>query len=195
MVLAGGASRRMGADKLGLEVGGRPILDRVLDAVAGAELTVAVGPERPTARPVTWCREEPAGGGPAAAVAAGVARCPSRTPLVAVLAGDLPFATAGALRLLAEELEGRPDVDAALALDDTGRQQTLFGVWRRTALQAACDRPDLEGLALHRLVSGIARTGVRVDADGPPAWADCDTPEQLDAARLRAGGGGDPRVQ
>ncbi|MBT2472738.1 NTP transferase domain-containing protein, partial [Streptomyces sp. ISL-66] len=51
IVLAGGAARRLGgADKPGLLVGGRPLLDRVLDACADARTTVVVGGRRPTAR-------------------------------------------------------------------------------------------------------------------------------------------------
>ncbi|MFJ7987675.1 DUF6457 domain-containing protein [Streptomyces sp. NPDC096351] len=73
VVLAGGAARRLGgADKPGVRVGGRPLLDRVLAACRGAERTVVVGAPRPTVRPVHWTREDPPGGGPLAALDAGV---------------------------------------------------------------------------------------------------------------------------
>lgn len=53
VVLAGGAARRLGgADKPGLRVGGRPLLDRVLAACATATTTVVVAEPRRTARPV-----------------------------------------------------------------------------------------------------------------------------------------------
>ncbi|MFF1746700.1 NTP transferase domain-containing protein, partial [Streptomyces mirabilis] len=53
VVLAGGAARRLGgADKPGLRVGGRPLLDRVLAACATAATTVVVAAPRETARPV-----------------------------------------------------------------------------------------------------------------------------------------------
>ena len=91
VVLAGGGSRRMGTDKLSAEVGGVALLDRVLSAVRGADDVVAVGPERPTELPVRWCREEPVGGGPAAALGAGLRQLLSCSPLVAVLAGELPL--------------------------------------------------------------------------------------------------------
>jgi molybdopterin-guanine dinucleotide biosynthesis protein A len=118
VVLAGGAARRLGgADKPALPVGGRMLLDRVLAACAVADSTVVVGPRRPTVRPVRWAREEPAGGGPVPALAAGLAalaaggrggrsgqdRSLPRAPdVVVVLAADLPFLTASTVAALVE---------------------------------------------------------------------------------------------
>ncbi|MDF4251785.1 DUF6457 domain-containing protein [Streptomyces sp. WMMB303] len=73
LVLAGGGARRLGgADKPAVTVGGRTLLDRVLAACGDATATVVVGPRRPTCRPVLWAREEPPGGGPLAALQAGL---------------------------------------------------------------------------------------------------------------------------
>ncbi|MET8509864.1 DUF6457 domain-containing protein [Streptomyces sp. NPDC004787] len=75
LVLAGGAARRLGgADKPGVRVGGRPLLDRVLAGCRDAARTVVVAAPRATARPVEWTREEPPGGGPVAALDAGLRR-------------------------------------------------------------------------------------------------------------------------
>lgn len=118
MVLAGGAARRLGgADKPALPVGGHPLLDRVLTACAAADRTVVVGPRRPTARPVLWTREEPPGGGPLPALAAGLAAldrdrrpaadgpaAPGRPEVVLILAADLPFLTAETVDALADTL-------------------------------------------------------------------------------------------
>ncbi|WP_188302429.1 molybdenum cofactor guanylyltransferase, partial [Streptomyces sp. CBMA123] len=91
IVPAGGSARRLGgADKPGLTVGETTLLDRVLAACAGARTTVVVGPARPTARAgVRWTREQPPGGGPVAAVAAGLDLVTA--DLVLLLAADLPF--------------------------------------------------------------------------------------------------------
>src|SRR5262245_63715885 len=88
IVVAGGRSSRLGTDKTRLAVEGVPLLDRVLAAVADASQVVVVGEPRPVERPVAWAREEPAGGGPAAGVVAGLEFVTA--PIVMLLAGDLP---------------------------------------------------------------------------------------------------------
>ncbi|WBB78374.1 NTP transferase domain-containing protein [Micromonospora sp. WMMD882] len=79
VVLTGGAARRLGGvDKTGLTVGGRPMRDRVLAAVADAAPRIVVGPDVVGVPPdVRTTRETPAGGGPAAAIAAGLALLPT----------------------------------------------------------------------------------------------------------------------
>jgi len=110
VVLAGGRARRLGGiDKPGLTVAGRTLLDGVLDACHGAEPVVVVGPRRPTAGPVHWRREEPAHGGPLAALAAGLEAVPPGVELTAVLAADLPGLGRGTVvRLLRTMASGGP---------------------------------------------------------------------------------------
>ncbi|MET7697254.1 NTP transferase domain-containing protein [Streptomyces sp. NPDC005485] len=130
VVLAGGAARRLGgADKPGVRVGGRPLLDRVLAACSGAAVTVVVAEPRPTARSVTWAREDPPGGGPLAALAAGLRHTSAQ--YVVVLSADLPFLAGTTVRRLVaglradasgEGLSGpgsRPN-DSAVAVQGSG---------------------------------------------------------------------------
>jgi molybdopterin-guanine dinucleotide biosynthesis protein A len=175
LVLAGGAGRRLGgADKPALLVGGRSLLDRVLDAVPGA--AVVVGPQRPTERAVLTVREQPPGGGPVAALAAGLPHVSS--PLVALLAADLPFLTADVLLLLESSLE--VDSDGALLVDADGRDQLLAGVWRTASLRRVVEAAGPpEGLALGRLLAGLTVVRVAVPAAVRAPWQDCDTPEDL----------------
>ncbi len=150
VVLAGGHSRRMGGgDKTALPVGGVPLLDRALRAVAQASAVIVVGDERPTTRAVTWARERPSGAGPAAAVAAGVAL--TGAPLVAVLAGDLPFVTGATVaRLLAS---ARPN--GAVLVDEGGAPQWLLGAWPREVLVSALSG-DQTGRALRSAFAAAA---------------------------------------
>ncbi|MEU4441221.1 molybdenum cofactor guanylyltransferase [Micromonospora chalcea] len=106
VVLAGGAARRMGGvDKPARPVGGRPMLHRVLAAVADADQRIVVGPSDPVPGGVRTTREEPPGGGPVAAIAAGLALLDPGTTTVALLAADLPLLTAAAVTELRHALD------------------------------------------------------------------------------------------
>ncbi|MFG2323976.1 NTP transferase domain-containing protein [Streptomyces sp. NPDC048568] len=133
VVLAGGAARRLGgADKPGLRVGGRALLDRVLAACAGARTTVVVAGPRPTARPVTWAREDPPGGGPLAALAAGLRH--TTAEFVVVLSADLPFLGEPTVaRLLSALAAG--EADGVLLTDADGRDQPLVAAYRASAVR------------------------------------------------------------
>jgi molybdenum cofactor guanylyltransferase len=183
VVLAGGRAARLGGQaKPQLRVGGRSLLEAALAAVAGARQRVVVGPPQPVPDGVLLVREEPPGGGPVPALAAGLAHV--EADVVALLAGDLPFVTAE----LVTDLRGRLDGDGALVVDDTGRDQLLLGVWRTAALRpavAAVTGPAPLRAVLGRLSPVRFRPPV---PDGTPApWTDCDTPGELARARALAG--------
>jgi molybdopterin-guanine dinucleotide biosynthesis protein A len=183
VVLAGGAGQRMrdprGTDKPGLNVGGITLLDRVLAAVADAQHRIVVGPRRPTAWPVTFTVEEPAGSGPAAAIVHGLSFV--EAAVVIVLAADMPFAATAVPKLI-EALAGAP-VDAAMLIDDAGRRQPLLAAYRTDALRRCSDGRDWRGASVRALTETL--TVVEVAAAGDEAL-DCDTPEQLTAAREAA---------
>jgi molybdenum cofactor guanylyltransferase len=184
VVLAGGRAARLGGQaKPQLVVGDRPMLATVLDAVADAAARIVVGPPQPVPADVVLVREQPPGGGPVAALRAGLAEV--RTDVVAVLAGDLPFLTSA----LITGLRTRLTRDGALVLDEAGRDQLLLGVWRTAALRAAVAdatgptslRKVFEPLAVRRLRPAVV-------PGTPPPWTDCDTPAELARARQLAGG-------
>lgn len=188
VVLAGGRAARLGGQaKPQLRVGDRSMLAAVLAAVADAGPRVVVGPPQPVADGVVVVREDPPGGGPVAAMRAGLARVD--TDVVAVLAGDLPFLTAE----LVHQLRQRLTADGVLVVDEAGRDQLLLGVWRARALRAA-----LAGATGHapvrRVLAPLAVTRWRppVGAGRPAPWTDCDTPADLARARAAARASGDP---
>ncbi|MEU2547086.1 DUF6457 domain-containing protein [Streptomyces roseolus] len=195
VVLAGGAARRLGgADKPGVRVGGRTLLDRVLAACAGARRTVVVGDPRPTVRPVGWTREEPVGTGPVAALAAGVtalgATAPGDPGILLVLSADLPFLGEGTVLRLLAALDAGPGAEGALLVDGDGREQPLVAVYRATALRRELDglrraHGQLDHLPLRALVGGLRPVRVPVGAGEPAASFDCDTWEDIATARAR----------
>ena len=189
VILAGGRAARLGGQaKPQLLVGGRPILAAVLDAVADAERRVVVGPPQPTPRDVLLVREQPPGGGPVAAVRAGLADV--TTDVVLVLAGDLPFVTTELVRGLRERLTGH----GVLVVDDSGRDQYLLGACRTAALRTATATTS-GPTSLRRVLSPIAvrRWRPEVRPGDPPPWLDCDTPADLARARAIADGHLTPR--
>jgi len=125
VVLAGGTAARLdGIDKAGVEYAGRTLLEHALAAVAGAAETVVVGDHVPTSRPVTFTREDPPYGGPAAGLLAGrdaLAVTPAR---LFVLAVDMPLVGPGAVARL---LDAATEHDGAFLTDEDGRRQ-LAGV-------------------------------------------------------------------
>lgn len=188
VVLTGGASRRMGRHKPAIEVDGVPIVERVLAAVAGLPVVV-VG--RPDAVPagVRVVSEQPPGGGPVAALAAGLASlqdtttgyaaplAPSPPDLLVVLAGDLPLLSSSLVAALVAAAESRT---AVAVIDGPGGANWLCAAWPVALLRArlaALGDPD--GASMRALVGD---TEVTLVPDPTGAATDVDTPEDL--ARL-----------
>lgn len=177
VVLAGGAARRLGGtDKPALDVGGRSMLARVVQACAGAATITVVGPERPVPRPVAWTREDPPGGGPVPALAAGIAVGGADT--VVVLAADLPLMDAEAVAALLEHLTA----DAVVYTDARGKDQPLAAAYRRGPLTSAvAGIAEPVGSRLFAVLEALSITRL---PDTRGVTADCDTWDAVDRARL-----------
>jgi molybdopterin-guanine dinucleotide biosynthesis protein A len=177
IVLAGGASRRLsGVDKPMLDVGGIPLLRKAVSALRAADPVVVVGPERSGISGVRWAREDPPGGGPVAALAAGLALVDTR--LVAVLAGDLAGVEPSTVDRLVAAVG---DADGAVLVDSEGKRQWLLGAWRVAALRGALPAHP-SGAALRRTLAPLSIVEV---PERPGESVDVDTPEDLDNLRKR----------
>uniref|UniRef100_UPI001E552F3C molybdenum cofactor guanylyltransferase n=1 Tax=Cumulibacter manganitolerans TaxID=1884992 RepID=UPI001E552F3C len=111
------------------------------------------------------------------------------SPWVVLLSCDLPLAEAG-VRRLREAVAGDPgaggaddcgdgpgadagSVDGYLLVDDEGRQQWLFGIYRADRLAAAVRRhADPAGMSMRRLLAGLTLVSVAGSGD---VSADLDT--------------------
>lgn len=187
ILLTGGTGRRLnGADKAALDLGGVTLLERALASISDEVPVVICGPEVPIARDVAFRgiafqRENPPGGGPAAGIAAALDAV--TTPLVAVLAVDMPWAGT-VLPGLIEALDASPGSDLAVAVDATGRRQLLCSAWRTEALLGAVGRcGDLAGRPVRDLLADAAVLDFPVEG---PSLDDIDTPDDLARARQRA---------
>lgn len=185
ILLAGGRGSRMGGiTKPLLELGGRSLLRRAVDAVEGcAPVTVAAEVLDPALDGVDWVREDPPLSGPASAIVAVLAAWRARRDdpeWAFVLASDLVHPDAAVAALLTASA-GRDGV----CLLDGERPQWLAGLYRVAALQEATAAvPDAGRDAPARaLLGGLTITFAPAAA---AALADVDTWQDLDEARVRA---------
>jgi molybdopterin-guanine dinucleotide biosynthesis protein A len=172
VVLAGGTGERLGgADKAALEYAGRPLLDRVLDALADAAEVVVAGPARPTSAPASFVREEPPGGGPVAGLLAGRRALGADPERLVVVAVDMPLLSRETVTRL---LLASADRDGAVLVGGDGRRQ-LACVVRTDRLDAVSPTDGGHGRSWHGLLAGLdlaevtARSGEDHDID---TWAD-----------------------
>lgn len=194
IVLAGGESRRMGVDKCMADLGGRTLVQRVVDALdAVADEVVAVTrPGRPpplvrSPGSLYHAMDSLAGEGPLVAILAGLEA--TSAPVAVAVACDLPLVQPELLRLLA----GRAEAGATfVAPVHEGEPQLLCSAWRG----------DATPLVRARVEAGDRAVRDMLDAPGtelvpPEVWREADpegrsfvnvnTPEDLAEARAILG--------
>jgi molybdenum cofactor guanylyltransferase len=187
VVLAGGASQRFPPDKLAHLVGEEPLLDRALSSLPEDFTVVVVGPVRGVARPVIFMTEDPPGGGPAAALIAGVQRALAESSdAIVTFPADTPLGAQAATTLLSR-LESEPDIDAVVGVDAHGREQPLHLALRPTAartLLTGAGPSGAAGVSARRLLDAL-RPGLISHELTPAELWDIDTPEQLLAWQMQ----------
>jgi molybdenum cofactor guanylyltransferase len=188
VVLAGGTSQRFPPDKLAQLVEGEPLLDRALASLPEHFAVVVVGAVRRVARPVIFTSEDPPGGGPAAAIIAGVRRALAESAgLIVVLPADAPLG-GHAARTLLRRLQDEPSAQAVVGVDVYGREQPLQLALRpaaAAALLTAASPDGAAGVSARRLLDAL-RPGLVSQELVPAELWDIDTPDQLIAWRLRS---------
>ena len=188
VVLAGGESRRFGGDKLAADLHGLSLLERAVTELPSDARLIIVGPEREIGRPAASAREEPPGGGPAAAMIAGLRLAVSSdADAIVVLPGDAPAAGRAAMTLLS--VLRSSGASAVLAVDGSGRAQPLQLALRppaANALIAAAGDLAGAGQSARQLVDRLSPPPRRVPV--APCHFDIDTPDQLLAWQLRDSG-------
>ncbi|MEX2157577.1 MAG: molybdenum cofactor guanylyltransferase [Gemmatimonadales bacterium] len=189
-VLAGGAARRYGGRPKGLlEVGGRRILDRVVDAVAAVTgappLLVANAPDAPAWRPdLETIPDARPGLGSLGGIYTAVAAAPEA---VLCVAWDMPFVPEGLLRVL---IAGATDGGFDAYLPESGGRRgveplcAVYGPACRAAIERRLDAGDLKAISFHAdvRVGMLSLALVRQFGDPDELFFNVNTPEDLEQA-------------
>lgn len=196
-VLTGGASRRMGAAKPWLTVGGVPMAARVASALeqGGCDPVCFIGAAPGDVAVSRWATvpDEHPGEGPVGGVITALRAAGGD---VVVAACDLPWIDAASVTaLLAADSERRAAVVSAVA----GGRHVPLALWRAASLPRL-DRWFADGgrswsgaLAAARAGTADVGASAPVDVELAPAVAvDVDTPDDLAEVRHRPGDVGPP---
>ena len=203
VVLAGGGSTRFGdADKLLAELGGTPVLRRVVDRLAARtdRLVVAARPgKRAVVRDllagapveVTVLTDPEPDRGPLAGMAVGLDAVSGRFEYAAVVAGDMPFVDPALLDYLHDRTS--PDHDGALVRTEAGWYNTTQALYRAEAVARGCERVLDEGggriLDAFEELDTLTVEERELEGVVPMrTFFDVDTPEDLETARDLLGG-------
>jgi molybdopterin-guanine dinucleotide biosynthesis protein A len=124
-VTAGGRSARMGCDKSWLQLAGRPMIERVTEALAPAvvDLAVIANSDEYSRLPYQIIRDQNTGVGPLEAFRVALAN--TRHHLNIIVACDLPFVTTSLFRFLLKSAEG---YDAVIPSSADGKVEPLCSV-------------------------------------------------------------------
>lgn len=195
VALAGGQSRRMGADKAGMRLGGQTLIARAVERLGLVfERVIVIGPGELSAyapgAPI-FADEEP-GQGPLGGLATALRRVESDWLFLA--ACDMPFIQPGLVRSMAEQALGRSEA-RVVAMRGPKGWEPLHAMYQRS-VASAVERALVESrLSLRALLDEVGALEVapadvaRLDPQGISAF-NANTPEEWAwAQRLAAGGG------
>ena len=178
LVLAGGRSTRMGTDKALLEIDGVRLVDRAVAILAEVciSVVVATGQRRIAALQVEQIAD--GGVGPLGGIVAGL-RC-TGTPLLAVVAVDMPWASAGVLRDLAARWDGHPAVAPRVA----GVIQPLHAVYATAWTATFADLLEDGQRSPSRALEDIGALLVDDITAEAQVWRSVNAPEDLAALQV-----------
>ena len=192
IVLAGGASRRFGGDKLAADLAGRPVLAHAVSAVAAvaSPVVLVLGPEAPVPDlgvPVVIARDTEAFGGPLAGLLAGLealAALHDGPPDSALLVGgDMPSLVGAVLARMVAVLAADPAL-GAVTLETDPPSALPMAVRPALALPAvrgllAADRRRLRGLLAVVRAAEVATADWRASDPEGRTLHDVDVPADL----------------
>jgi molybdenum cofactor guanylyltransferase len=193
-ITAGGAATRLGGQpKSALVVDGRPIAERLLEALRATfprVLVVANDPAPWTGLGVEVTSDIYRGAGPLAGVHAALVATAAHAGVVCV-AGDMPFVAPPLLALLRDHA---PDVDAVVPRL-AGRPEPLLARWGRACLPVIEARLVAGERAVHAIFERVRTTwldepSLRAVDPALRSFTNVNTPEDLRRIESESGQGG-----
>lgn len=182
-VMAGGKSRRMGRDKAWLELGGRTIIERVVDVLreVADEVVIVANDARYGALGLRVVPDRFSEGGALGGIATGV--WAATHECVLVVACDMPFLRADVLRLL---LSHAPEADAVVPRVG-GEFETLHALYSKACLPAmeralAAGRMRVISFYGDVRVRAVEEDELRAVDPEMRSFTNVNTPEELAAA-------------
>jgi molybdopterin-guanine dinucleotide biosynthesis protein A len=136
VVMAGGSSRRMGTDKSMLPINGRPLVERICQQLRNGFEQVLVSADQVEKFAFLGLEVVPdkvPGQGPLMGIASALAA--SDNELNFVVACDIPNVKLRSVRRMLSQAAGG-DADIVISVSRDGKQEPLFAVYRKTALDA-----------------------------------------------------------
>lgn len=175
IIVAGGGAKRLGGiDKPWININGTPIIEHVVKAARNLASPIVIVGERHAewslASDVEWTLEEPRGGGPVAAIRAGLATLPADINQVLLLAADAPLIAQALEQLCAGDMTS--DGKAILSQN---RLQYLVSCVVRAPFEVAVARG---GDSMHSVFDHLQIEAVPFDVMDADTWED--------VARIRA---------
>lgn len=175
-ILAGGRSSRLGRDKACVEIAGRSMLARAVEAVrplACEILVVGRAQLEPSTRGIRCLPDERPGLGPMGGLLTALDAASHERVLC--LACDMPLVTTRILQRLAQVTE---DADA-VALRSGDRVEPLCAIYHRRIRPVVRERVAQGLLAMHELLEAVRTTYVELDPTDQQLVFNVNTPEDL----------------
>lgn len=153
VILAGGASSRMGENKALLEIGGALLIEKVYAAMKALFSNVIIVTNTPELYEFISCRKVPdiyPGAGSIAGLHAGLSA--SSTDRIFAAACDMPLLNADFIRFLCQSTE---EGDAVVPLDRSGRPEPLHALYAKSALNAMQQAIEGDDKSIIRLLGRL----------------------------------------
>lgn len=185
VILAGGASSRMGKNKALLKIGDLFLIERVYASIAALFHDVILVTNTPDIYEFISCRKVPdiyPGAGSIAGLHAGLSA--SSTERIFVVACDMPFLNADFIRFLCQNVE---ECDAVVPLDRSGRPEPLHALYAKSALIAMQQAIELGDKSIIKLLGRLTTRIVLNDLfrsipGAEDSFRNLNTPEDYDEA-------------